>query len=208
MKRSLIIFCLLVISGMTYSWNALGEELRFPFGLSYVAGYEDVNDSLESSSKNEGIGDDTGYIPANISFQPYIELDNGLRFGAGIGPLMATLGDVSYYDVPLNINAGYTLYPDANISPYFRFGLINHVLSGDYVIGSNPGFFLGIGAEFFRHKDIGIGVELTYDTSRIRMEKITRTVWYDVLLKEDYYDIHRSKEDVKVGLIFSLYAIF
>lgn len=208
MKRYFAISFMIIIVGIMCPWTALGEELRFPVGLSYVTGFGDVNDSLETSSMNEGTGDDSGYIPVNVSFQPYIQLDNGLRFGAGIGPVMATFGDVSYYDIPLNINAGYTFNPDANISPYFRAGLINHVLSGDYVIGSNPAFFLGIGAEFFRHKDIGIGVELTYDTSRIRLEELTRTYWEDYLGGGTYSEIHRGKKDVKVGLIFSVYVIF
>jgi hypothetical protein len=209
MKKNLLrTFFIIIFVGIMCPWTASGEDLRFPVGLSYVTGFGDVNDSLETSSMNKGTGDDTGYIPVNISFQPYIQLDNGLRFGAGIGPVMATFGDVSYYDVPLNINAGYTFNPDANISPYFRAGLINHVLSGDYVIGSNPAVFGAIGIEFFRNRSAGIGIELSYDTSRIRLERITRTYWYDVLSDQITSYIHRNKGDEKVGLAFSLYVIF
>lgn len=210
MKRICLSYFIVIFTGFLFSGLANAEEWRLPVALTYTVGHVDVNDIIET---NKSIDEDTtdsdsGYIPASISFQPYLQLDNGLRLGAGIGPVMATFGDVSFYDIPINLNAGYTFNPAANISPYFRAGLVNHILSGDYVKGSNPAFFLGIGAEFFRHKDIGLGVELTYDTSRLRVEKTTRTYYFDVLLQRDISYISRGKEDVKVGWVFSIYAIF
>lgn len=210
MKKShAIFFLIMLIGGSFYCVPSSAEEWRLPLALTYTVGHGDVNDIIESNkSIDETADSDSGYIPASISFQPYLQLDNGLRLGAGIGPVMATFGDVSFYDIPINLNAGYTFNPAANISPYFRAGLVNHILSGDYVKGSNPAFFIGIGAEFLRLRDIGLGVELTYDTSRLRVEKTTRVYWEDVLTGEETFDIQRGKEDVKVGWVFSIYAIF
>ncbi|MEA3471065.1 MAG: hypothetical protein U9R24_05070, partial [Thermodesulfobacteriota bacterium] len=60
-----------------------------------------------------------------------------------------------------------------------------------------------------RNKSIGLGIELLYDSSRIRLEKITRTPWVDISTGEitSYYISH-EKEDVKVGWVFNIYVIF
>ncbi|MBW2637079.1 MAG: hypothetical protein JRC86_06090 [Deltaproteobacteria bacterium] len=210
MKRICLVSFIIIVTGFLFSGLVNAEEWRLPLALTYTTGHEDVNEIIETNNSiGEGTTDsDSGYIPASISFQPYLQLDNGLRLGAGIGPVMATFGDVSFYDIPINLNAGYTFNPAANISPYFRAGLVNHILSGDYVKGSNPAFFMGIGVEFFRLRDIGLGVELAYDTSRLSVEKTTRTYYFDTLLQKDTSYISRGKEDVKVGWIFSIYTIF
>jgi len=209
MKRICLVSFIVIVTGFLFSGLANAEEWRFPVGASYVSGFEDVNEIFEGNLKGEQRTGDTGYIPVGITFQPYLQLDNGLRFGTGIGPCVALLGDTSYTDIPININAGYTLKPLANISPYFRTGFVHHLVSGDNVFGSDPGFFLAIGIELFRNKALGLGIECAYDTSRIRLDKITRTPWVDQSTGEiTSYTTRREKQDVKTGLVFSIYTIF
>ena len=210
MKRICLLSFMIFFSGLLFSGLANAEEWRFPVGISYVSGFADVNDIYEGNLKGEEITGDTGYTPIGLTFQPYLELDNNLRLGAGIGPCVALLGDTSYTEIPININVGYTLKPVAhNIYPYFRTGFVHHLVSGDYIFGSDPGFFLALGIELFRNKAVGLGIELAYDTSRIRLEKITRTPWVDVSTGEiTSYFVNREKHDVKAGLVFSIYTIF
>jgi hypothetical protein len=205
MKRICLLTFIVIVTGLLFSGLSNAEEWRFPVGASYVSGFADVNDIYEGNLKGEEIEGDTGYIPVGLTFQPYLQLDNGLRLGAGIGPCVALLGDASYTEIPININAGYTLKPVANnIYPYFRTGFVHHLVSGDYIFGSDPGFFLAMGIELFRNKAVGLGIELAYDTSRIRMDKIESSLLPDL----SGYVIARFKEDVKVGWVFSIYTIF
>jgi hypothetical protein len=78
--------------------------------------------------------------------------------------------DTNYYDVPLNINAGYTFAPSADFSPYIELGLAYHIAGGDYVENSSPGLLGGIGLEFNRNSVVGFGIELMYDSSEVGFE--------------------------------------
>ena len=60
----------------------------------------------------------------------------------------------------------------------------------------NPGFFGGIGVEFFRKKPVGFGLEFGYDTSEVELEKKSRR------------DVSDTENINTVGLMLSIYAVF
>lgn len=81
-----------------------------------------------------------------------------IRIGVGLGPLLFIFVDADYYEVPLNLNIGYSILPSSNISPYVRASVAYHIAGGDYVEGSNTGFFGTVGVEYFRNSSIGFGI--------------------------------------------------
>ena len=195
MKKKDFVFCIkLLLPILFVSSSAMAADWRFPVGMTYISAFEDVVDIYEDNLEAEDyVVYDTGYWPVGLSFQPYVQFDNGLRIGAGIGPSMIIVGDVSHWDIPINLNGGYTFVPSANISPYVRAGVMYHLAGGDYVEGGTPGFCGGVGIEFLRHKVVGFGIELSYDTSEIELERVR-------------YD---DTEDVRpCELMFSIFAVF
>lgn len=203
MKKISYFFVLLMVVGF-FIRPIEAADWRFPVGLTYINGFGDVVDLYEDNLEAEGYIVDTSLeFPVGISFQPYVQLDNGVRFGAGVGPIAFIGGDASFYDIPINVNAGYIFFPSANISPYVRGGLMYHIAGGDYVEGTSPGLFGGIGVEFSRKKSVSFGVELSYDTSEIEFEKYSSDSYY-------YWNSDKSgTEDIKpYGLMFSIFVVF
>jgi len=108
--------------------------------------------------------------PIGLMFQPYYQFPSGLGVGVGLGPMMIVMGDRSFLDVPVSVDARYSFIPDGNISPYIRTGVKKHIVSGDYVNGSSVGVFGGAGVEFFRKKRVGMGIEFLIDKSNVEFE--------------------------------------
>lgn len=203
-KTSYFVLCMLLMLVGFFIKPTYAADWRFPVGLTYINGFGDVVDIYEDNLKAEGYIVDTSWeFPVGISFQPYVQLDNGVRFGAGVGPIAFIAGDASFYDIPVNINAGYIFFPSANISPYVRGGLMCHIAGGDYVEGRSIGLFGGIGVEFSRKESVSFGVELSYDTSEIEFEKYNNNsnYWWNSNEKD-------TKDIRPYGLMFSIFVIF
>ena len=193
-KRALFVCIQLVMVILFVTGSAKAADWRFPVGLTYISGFEDVVDTYKDNLEAEGyVVSESDYLPVGLSLHPYVQFDNGFRIGAGMGPFMLIIGDASHYDIPVNLNGGYTFIPSANISPYVRAGIMYHIAGGDYVESSTPGFFGGVGIEFFRHKPVSFGIEVTYDTSEIELERL----WYN-----DTEDVQPCELMVSIFVIF------
>ena len=195
MKRRGLVFCMQLVMVMLFaSSSALAADWRFPLGLTYVSGFEDVEDIYVDNLEAEGYSVyDTDYWPVGISFHPYVEFDNGLGVGASIGPTMMIYGDADYFDVPIGLDGRYTFIPGASISPYVRVGVRTHLASGDYVEGTTPGFFGAIGLEFLRDRRVSIGAEISTDASEVELERVQ----------------HNDTEDVQpCELMVSVFVVF
>lgn len=163
-------FC---ICGSTYA-----GEWRFPVGLSYVSGVNDIGDLLEDNlESNPYVSADVTVIPVGITFKPYYEWESGLGVGMDFGPTMFVWSseddiDADFFNLPINANCRYTFMPDGNVSPYVKAGISYNISSGDYKEGSDPGFFAAAGIEWMRNRKVGIGVEVAYDSSQIEFERL------------------------------------
>ena len=174
MKKASFLLCVLAVPAVLLTGSAIAGGMRWPIGISYVSGFEDVADQYEDNLQAEGYWtSDTEILPVGISFQPYYQWDEGLRVGGGVGPIMMIYGDRDHFQLPLSVTAGYTFMPDGLVSPYVRGGLSYHVASGDYVEGSNLGFIGGVGIELLKSKNFALGLEATYDSAELDIE--TRT---------------------------------
>ncbi len=173
---------------------AAAADWRFPVGLSYVSGITEVVDLYEDNLEAEGYDvDRNDGVPIGLSFNPYVELENGLGFGIGIGPTMLIADDADLFVLPVRVDLRYAVMPRSEVSPYLRVGGSYPLASGDYVEQSRPGLFGGIGIEFFREKVVGFGLEAAYDSSVIEFEDV-----------ED----DSTKEIQPVKFMVSLFAIF
>lgn len=173
---------------------AEGGEWKFPVGLTYANGYDDIFDLSEDNLEAQGyLTDSVEGLPVGLSFRPYYQLDNGLGFGLDLGPMMMIFGDVDFFNLPVNLNCRYTLNPEANISPYARAGLGYNFASGDYVEGKGAGFFGALGVEFLKGGAVSMGVEASFDTSDIEYEDLK----------------NGGTDDIKpCGFAISIFAIF
>ncbi len=177
MKKFVLMFFVLLAAGTVSDMTANAADWRFPVGFTYVNGFGDVVDLHKDNLEEEGFEVETDfYNPVGISFQPYVQLDNGIRIGTGIGPvLMLVSSEADFFDVPVNLNGGYVFLPKALISPYVRAGISYHIAGGDYVESSKAGFLAAVGVEFFRTKPVGFGFEIGYDSAEIEFEKLKCT---------------------------------
>jgi hypothetical protein len=185
-------------------------EWRFPVGLSYVSGIQDVKDLYVENLERDGYSVDEEYnVPVGIAFQPYLQMDNGLGYGLAIGPMSMVLTSVvDFYNFPIGADVRYTFVNSSEVSPYVRGGLRYNIASGDYVESSSPGLFAAVGLEFLRKKPLSMGVELSYDSSQVEFKKYYRSYLYSDYYY-DYYGIVEGRTKIKpCGFMFSLYAIF
>lgn len=194
-----ILVCL--SAGVAHAGN-----FRFPVGLAYVSGYNDIKNRYENNLDAEGyLAVSTGGVPIGMMFQPYYQFDSGLGVGVGLGPLMVIMGDRDFYDLPVAVDARYYILPDANISPYVRAGIKKHLASGSYVNSSTVGVFGGAGVEFFRKKRVGLGVEVLFDNSSIEFE----TKNFEMNPNTFGWATQTGKEEIKPSkFLVSISAIF
>ena len=188
----LIIF--FIIGVLLVKGNAKAEEWQFPLALSYVHGFSDVVNVYEENLEAEGfIVYDVSYMPVAVSFHPYIQFDNGFRFGAGAGPMVVILSKyASHIEAPINLNAGYSFILSSGMSLYARAGIMYHIAFGNYVEGSYPGIFGAVG---MAHKFWDLGVEIGYDASEVKLKKINYT--------------ENTTENIRsIGLMISVYWFF
>jgi hypothetical protein len=205
MKRWVAVCLQFVVVLLFASGSSNAAEWRFPLGLTYVSGFKDVVDNYKNNLRERGYTVTESFnLPVGFSFQPYVQFENGLGIGAGIGPFMFAMfsgaGDYDFYAVPVNVNVRFTFLPKANISPYIRAGGSYHIAGGDFVKESKPGFLGGIGIEFFRTKRVGLGLEASYNSSEITFEKDKRV---SGILNT------KGEENIKPSsFMFSIFAIF
>jgi hypothetical protein len=147
-------------------------DWRFPIGLTYTSGFQDVVDFHE---KAVGVDADFSF-PVGLCFRPYLEFDRGHRIGFDVGPGSIILidvaggsdsGSIDYINFPLGIWYGYTLMRDATVTPYVRGGVRYNIASGDFVDSASPGFLAAIGLETGRKGNVGFGFEVAYDSSTV-----------------------------------------
>ncbi len=173
---------LVVLIGLLFNGvvEAADADWRFPVGLTYFTGLGDVVDNFK---ENTGITASEDYaIPIGLAFTPYVQLENGVRIGAGIGPSQLILysdsagNDLDFYNIPVNMNVGYTFLPSSSTSLYVYGGIAYPIADGDFVMDTNAGFTGALGVEFKRQSAVGFGLEIAYDASEIEFEKrITST---------------------------------
>ena len=133
-------------------------EFRFPLGFTYLSGSGEISSQMEDNLRAKGYYVDTiEGLPIGISFQPYYEFDFGLGIGVGLGPIIATIGDASLLDIPVNLSLRYAILPHLAITPYIRTGISSHIASGDYLESTNMGFVGAIGVEFMRNRAVSVG---------------------------------------------------
>jgi len=201
-KRWVAVCLQFVVVLLFASGSSNAAEWRFPLGLTYMSGFKDVVDLYKNNMEARGYYVDTSWaVPVGLTFQPYVQFENGLGIGAGVGPFMfiTTTAGYDFYAVPVNVNARFTFLPKANISPYIRAGGSYHIAGGDFVKQSNPGFLGGLGIEFFRTKRVGLGLEASYDSSEITFEKD----------KKVGFTYTKGEENIKPSsFMFTIFIIF
>jgi hypothetical protein len=177
MKKTGFLLCMLDVLTMFMTGSAMAGGMRWPIGISYVNGFEDLSDQYEDNLEADGywVSNDVDPWPVGISFQPYYQWDDGLRVGVGVGPIMMIMGDVDHFQLPFSVTAGYTFMPDGPVSPYVKVGPSYHFASGDDYEGSNLGFVAGVGIELLKNKSntFALGLEATYDSAEVDIEDRT-----------------------------------
>jgi hypothetical protein len=210
-------FCIVLIAFLVFAGTlAEAADWRFPLGLTYLGGINDVKNLYDDNVKAKYAvleDENFGYaLPVGITFNPYVQFENGLGAGLGIGPIAYILYYVetrtstrtddetfSFTNFPVSLDFRYIFMPESNTSPYVRAGGRYNITSGDFVESSSAGIFGGAGIEFGRTKKVGGGIEVTYDTSRVEFEKLERQG--SQLISE--------KEKIKPGaLMVSAFVVF
>jgi hypothetical protein len=147
-------------------------DWRFPVGLSYTSGLNEVADAMED---NFGLSDNWVW-PVGLSFQPYAEFEFGLGIGASLGPLALVIVDRGWetdvsYMVPLGLDVRYTFFRKGNASPYVRAGFKYILAGGDFLDSGDPGVFGAVGVEFLRKKRVNLGLEVAYCSAEVEVAK-------------------------------------
>jgi len=169
--RSTVVWISLVgVFALLPAVSAMGEGMRFPLAISYVSGVDDLVDQYEANLEFDGWFEyDNWQWPVGLAFQPYYQWDNGVRLGMDVGPIIAIFGDTTHWQVPLNVNLGYTFNEEGSVAFFVRAGPSFHVADGDYYERSKVGVMAGIGLEFFRSDHTAIGIQAMYDSAKVEI---------------------------------------
>lgn len=211
MRTSLLVTMLILMSTVLFfSQPVNADDWRYPLGISYASIYGRLGDAFEGTLEADEASDtDAGAFPLALTFQPYLQFDNGMRIGAGIGPCSYMIGNVDFIDTPINFNAGYTFNAYETVFPYIRMGIIRHVIAGDYATGNDPGVFGAAGVEFFRDKKVSYGIEIMYDSCELKAERKKLIKWVDIGgTLQPYNSVQRRTDRFKVGLSLTMFFIF
>jgi len=203
----LVMFSVVSVSGID---SVRAADWRFPFGYTFISGVSDMVDVYENNLEEEGYDVDTTFMGyGGIAFNPYVELDMGLRLGLGLGPaIIVLMNEADHFELPVSANIGWSILPNHNISPYFRGGISYHIASGTYVVESKPGLMGAVGIEFSRKRRVGFGLELGIDTAEIELEKRRchegSSGWYSYC-----NTVTAGTETINsVGTMISVFAVF
>ncbi len=159
------------------SMTATGQcaDFRFPVGMVYASGVTQIVDKM----KDNYFLDDEYVWPVGLAFNPYMEFSNGLGIGVSVGPCIFMFiesrhyrddDDSFSYVIPVGLDLRYTFLKKSDITPYVRVGLRYPIAGGDYFQSGKIGAFGGIGVEFWRTKRISMGLELSYDDSKMEIK--------------------------------------
>lgn len=209
MKRLLIVLCCaLGVVFVAFVNDVKAGEWRIPVGISYAGGLSDIVDLHEDNLDAELLwmyggwyeAESVNEVPVGLAVRPYYLFNNGLGIGVDIGPVMYIGGDVTFTNVPVNVNCRFALTQFDSVLPYVRVGVSHHFASGDYVEDSGPGAFGAIGFEFLKNSVVGWGFEFAYDSSEIEFDE------YDMLYTP--YSSTGTKKIKPIGLTASIFAVF
>ena len=167
------------LASVITAYSAQAIDWRFPVGVGYSSGIAEVKDAVKDYYRGQGFQvEDDYYVPVSVVFSPYAELTNGLGLGVSLGPpsfleVTATSpggenNDTSYI-VPIGADIRYTFLRKGNVSPYLRAGVRYPIAGGEAIESSTVGAFGAVGAEFWRTKKVALGVELSYDSSEVKV---------------------------------------
>jgi len=170
MMRIRLFLCLILIPTFAVSATAESGNWRLALGYAFLSQADEIKDSIKRLSRDSGDGGDITNTSLNFSFQPYYQFSNGCRAGAGIGPFIMLWGDARHFQVPVNATLGYSFFKDRDFSVYCRAGVSYHVATGDYYAESDPGFYGGMGMEFFNTRSPHIGFETAWDAAEISLD--------------------------------------
>ena len=183
--------------------------MRWVVGPTYISGYSSIVDLYIHNLEEQGYSveeEESGY-PIGVSFRPYQQMQSGFRLGAGFGPLMGVYvrtgnETTSFYALPVDVNAGYTLQNGI----FFRGGLSFALATGDFIVSQNPGVAGAAGMEFMRRKRVSLGFEVGFDVSSVTFDK------YDCSESATPGDLDTCDSEevtlMPVGLMASFLVIF
>lgn len=173
------IFTILIGLGLPGSIHA--GQFHFPVGFTYVQGINDAVDKLDELYTDAGFTFEKSFVvPVGLSLSPYYEFDNGLGIGMSVGPTAVVAienrtsfsfsgdADLSYI-IPVGADLRYTFLRDKNVSPYLRLGLRYPIVGGPNLDSSQVGPCGAIGLDLWRTKKVGMGVEVGYDASKVKV---------------------------------------
>jgi hypothetical protein len=208
MKKFILLF--LTLSLILSASLVQAKKVFLPIFITYTDAMSKVYDIYKDNLEAEGYSIESEFQnPVGLSFQPYIQLNNGFRIGAGIGPLMyINTTESDFFAAPINAHIGYCFFPDSNVSPYVKLGLCDPVASGTHVKDTKAGVLAGAGIEFLRGKIISFGFEVAYAASKVTIEKekrvYTSTSYYGYT-----YRVVTETEDIELpGLTIGAYVSF
>jgi hypothetical protein len=173
MKKTVYYTIAIVMAFLFSGIPVHAEEWRFPVGVSYVRGLTDVRNDYRNSLEAQGyaVGTNTER-PFGVSFQPYVQFDNGFGIGGALGPYLSSQTPVAnFYALPVGLDIRYTFAPAADTSPYVRVGGRYNLAMGKFVEHASAGLFGAVGVEFFRKKTAGVALELAYDASTVKLKE-------------------------------------
>jgi hypothetical protein len=213
-----LVLAIVISAAIQNSAHAAGR-FQFPIGLTYSKGAQDAMDKILDLYEWEweykyGVDDiDTTriQIPIGLSLCPYYEWDLGSQIGLGlggnVGPTTFVFGILDYEDsyggsdldtrfsciIPVGMDVRCTFFNRKNASPYVRVGFRYPIAFGDNIESSRPGVFGAVGVEFWRTKAVGMGLEVGYDNSVVKL---------------DFLDQYHYKDVTVAGLTASLFVVF
>jgi Protein of unknown function (DUF1566) len=191
------------------------ENIENPTGIRWVvgptlfSGYMDVIDIYLHNLEELGYSKEEGSAGNAISasFNPYWQMESGMRYGAGIGPLMSAViaaGEKEYTFValPININAGYTF----SNGFFLRGGISMLNASGDFVVSESAGLLGAAGIEFNRKKVVSLGFEVGLNTASVELEKYDCS---EVLNPDTFTACKKETTNLQpVGIMTSFIVVF
>lgn len=187
-KTSKSIQYLGIILGLTLTSGAAISDNAHYIGVSYVSGATDVWNWHEDNLNllDEGVG-----IPIGVSYRFAKIFDSGMRFDAGVGPVVLILGDIEYHDIPFQLSFGYSFSQSSDVRPYVRLGASFHSNSGDYLKDkAGVGAVGAVGMEIGRPGSPSFFVEAAVDTSEAT---------FSTSQSNSYMVTHASEEDIAVS---------
>ncbi|MCU7922893.1 MAG: hypothetical protein KZQ88_09350 [Candidatus Thiodiazotropha sp. (ex Dulcina madagascariensis)] len=185
-SRRLIPALAITIALTAYSGALLSASSAHHIGFSYVSGARNVWDWHED---NLFLDDELSGVPIGLFYRFTGLFDSGFRLDAGVGPLVLIIGDVEYYDVPIQFSIGYGFFSSSSFRPYARVGASFHINDGDYLVDeTNAGVIGAIGFELGEPNDsVNFFMEASYDNTEVT---------FSTAESNEYFARRPSQEDI------------